>query len=773
LTTEIVGETDDKPAVTADEVLTEAKAFLAFCLEADGENHRNGLDDLKFLSGDQWDEADRRSRSIPGSERPCLTVNKLPTFLHQVTNDLRQNVPGIKVSPVDDGADVKVAEVLQGGVRHIEYASSASVAYDTAVGSAAAIGFGYFRLVTEYCDPASFDQEIRIKRIRNAFTVYFDPMSEEADGSDAKKALISTKMQKADFKRSYPQAQMVYDGFDTGAGDPSNSNWLWSDAVRVAEYYRIIEKPDTLIELSNGEVGFKSKLIEMPPGVTIVRERDTAIPTLEWYKLTALEVLEKTVIKCKWIPIFPVYGDEVDLDGKVVRSGLIRNAKDPQKMYNYMLTSATEEVGTRNKIPYIGADGQFEGYEDDWAQANTRNWPYLEYKPVNLDGQLAPAPSRQPMADIPNGLLTMALHANDNIKATTGLFDSSLGAKGNATSGVQERSQQRQGDIANFHYSDNLVRAINQCARCLIYMFPKYYDTQRVLKMMGEDGKLSHAVINQPIPPEQQQPDPETGAIQTVLNDMTVGDYDVTVSTGPSYSTMRQEAADSMVTMSKNWPKLMDVAGDKVIRAMDWPGADGMADRVKATIPPQILANDPEEKDREQQPMVQTPKGPIPLEQAAQMLGEMDQQIQAMGQALQEAKAGITKTQIETQSRENIAKYQVDAEQQREAARVTAERDRQAADGQIKLDIAELNGMVQLLVAKAKETDALRADAQAVTSQAEPPAPTAPEDTKKTLNDMLAAHPGKPSSVSSTVVGPNGTKYTVQSDQSKPGGDKA
>jgi hypothetical protein len=269
----------------------------------------------------------------------------------------------------------------------------------------------------------------------------------------------------------------------------------------------------------------------------------------------------------------------------------------------------------------------------------------MEYKPVTLDGQLAPAPQRQPMADIPNGMLTMAMHANDNIKATTGLFDSSLGARGNATSGIQERAQQRQGDVANFHYTDNLNRTVKHVGRCLLAMIPNYIDAPRAVQMMGEDGKITSVDVNQPAPAAStadinsaprrrastarygRAPGPSSlgTAVARTLNDMKAGDYAATVRAGPSYDTLRQEAATSMVEWGKAWPKLMDIAGDKMIRAQDWPGADEIADRVEKTIPAELRDDDDE---GEAPPMVQTPRGPIPLEQAGQMLQEMDQQIQ-------------------------------------------------------------------------------------------------------------------------------------------------
>lgn len=680
---------DDAEELTPEkktEVIAAAKGYLELCNTAYGQNRTEELDDLEVLAGNHWPPEVKRQREL--DNRPCLTVNKLPTFLHQVTNDQRQNVPGIKVSPVGNGANDETAKIIQGMTRHIEYASNADVAYDTAVNSAAAIGEGYFRIITRYCRPDSFDQEIAFQRFRNTFQVYFDPTSEEPDGCDAKRCMISGKVPRKDFEREYPDAEATTQGFQLGIGDKSNKDWLGQDFVRVAEYYQIEETPATVVLLSNGESGFEDDLLELPAGVTIKKRRKGSRPRTMLYKLTAVDVLEHTEIKCRWIPVFPVYGDELDLDGKVIRSGIIRHAKDPSKMYDYWMTNATEEVAMRTKTPYIGAEGQFEGHEDDWDVANVRNFGYLEYKPVDLNGNLAPPPQRQPMADVPVGQIQMAMHANDNIKATTGLFDSSLGNRGNATSGKQEVAQQRQGDLANFHYSDNLNRTVRHVGRCIIDMIPHYYDTHRVVQIMAEDNSVSSAEINKPndAPPKVDSSEP-AAAVAKVLNDVTVGEYAVTVRAGPSYDTLRQEASDSMIEMGGKWPKLMDVAGDKVIRAMDWPGAGEIADRVKKTIPAQLLEGEDDGGDAP--PMVQTPRGPIPLEQAAQMLQEMDQQIQQMGVELTEAKSGTEKAEIDADSRIKVAEINAVS----------------------RSDVEELKGLVQILVAKMTPPPALVADA--------------------------------------------------------------
>lgn len=658
-------------------IIAEAIARMQISVTADSENRSEAIDDLKFKKGEQWDPAVKAQRVR--DQRPCLTMNKLPTFVHQVTNAQRQNVPSINVHPVGAG-DKAVAEVIQGGIRHIEYSSNASVAYDTAVNSAAEIGFGYFRLVTTYCREDSFDQEIQFRRIRNPFTVYMDPSHVNQDGSDQQWCILSVKVPRAEFKAEFPNSEPVDMSAIRGLGDAAH-DWADDDCVRLSEYYRIHREPAKVVLLSNGESGYKDDLLEVPPGVTIKAERDSWRTKVQWFKLTATEILDRADIPCKWIPVFPVYGDEIDIDGKVSRSGLIRNAKDPARMYNFWMTAATEEVALRPKTPYIGAEGQFEGHESEWAAANTSSFPFLEYKPKALGGMLAPPPQRQPMADLPSGVLAMAMHANDDIKATTGIYDASLGARSNETSGVAIRQRDRQGDTANFHYIDNLHVTLRHVGRCIVDMWPKVYDAQRTLQIMGKDGKVSSVPINTPVPPEQQKPDPRTGAIQQVLNDMTVGEYSVTISSGPSYDTMRQEAVDGMIQTAQSWPKLMDIAGDKVVRSMDWPMSDEIADRIEKTLPPEL-------RDQEEGPDGEPAGQPELPPEVQQQMQQMEQALNDLMGQLDQAKSGIEKARIA-------------ADAQIQVAKINAEN---------RSDVAELKGVISMLVQRMQPPPELAAE---------------------------------------------------------------
>lgn len=655
-----------------DDILSEARERLALCVRLDNDNRQQAIEDFRFLAGEQWPAEMSRLREVEG--RPKLTINKLPASVHQVVNDQRMNRPSIKVHPVDGGADVDTASVIQGMIKYIEYNSNADVCYDTSVAHASIGGVGYFRLGRDYESSDSFDQEIKFRRVQNPFTVYMDPFSTEPDGSDQRFCFVTEMMSRKEFERSYPKATTSGESLSVGSGDTATV-WISDDSIRVAEYYRIKSVADTLYRLTDGRDVFKS---QMQPGDVVAtgedgekKERPSERSTVEWFKITGREVLERTEIPCKWIPVFPVYGDEHIVDGKIVRCGMIRFARDPQRMYNFWLTSATEEVSLRPKAPFIGAVGQFETAKKDWKQANKRSLPFVEYDPVEVGGNLAPPPHRSPMTDVPTGVLAMAMHASDNIKAVLGIFDASLGAQGNETSGRAITARQREGDVGNMHFADNLARTIRHAGRCIVDMIPKVYDTPRIVRILGDDEKMDMARVNTPTEPKI---DPQTQAIRTVENDVTVGKYDVVIGTGPSYTTKRAEAVDAMMQVGQSFPEIWKVAGDKMVRAMDWPEADKIADRLEKMVPAELKE---EEGDQPQQ---------LPPE-VQQVLEQASMRIEELQNALQEAQSGVAAKQLETESRERIAAAQ------EETKRYVAD-----ANNEVKHDIAELSGMVQILI---------------------------------------------------------------------------
>lgn len=566
------------------DILREARERFDRCFDAESDNWDEALDDLKFLHGEQWPEDVKNLRKE--ESRPCLTINRLPQFIAQVANDQRQNRPSVRVLPVDDHADVDTAEIMNGLIRHIEANSAADIAFDTAFFNAVANGFGYFRLVTDYIDENSFDQTIHVRRIRNPFTVYMDPDCQEADGSDARFCFITEEMRREDYEAKYPDFPAI--DLDVIPGSSEYHRWFRKDTVRVAEYWCVKETMEEIALLADGSVIRKK---DLPAGFPIIRTRKAVSRKIHWYKINGADVLEEREWPGRWIPVFPVWGNELDIGGKRYLSGIIRNAKDPMRMHNYWRTAATELVALAPKAPFIGAAGQFKGYEKKWAEANVRSFPFLEYNPISIDGQAVPPPQRQPFAGVPVGVVNEAMSAADDIKVVTGIYDAALGAKSNETSGRAILARQRESDNATFNFVDNLSRAMRHYGRVLVDLIPKIYDTDRVARIIGDDGE-DGAVRLIPGAKAEGFANPNNG-----IYDISVGRYDVVVTVGPSYTTRRLEAADSMMQFVQAFPAAGGIIGDLVAKSMDWPGADKIAARLRKILPPGIDDDVPPEPD--------------------------------------------------------------------------------------------------------------------------------------------------------------------------------
>lgn len=620
--------------------IEEAKQFLRFCGEADANNRAEALDDVRFCAGDQWPVETQNSRIL--ESRPCLTINKVDAYVRQICNQQRQQRPRIKVHGMNSESDAKVAEILTGICRHIEVQSNADHAYDTAFEYAVKMGWGYFRITTDYVREDSFEQEIYIKPIENPFTVYFDPNSQSPDGRDAEKALITTVMTKKAFSAMYPDAE-VDQGFNArGTGD-SNAEWVMREDIRIAEYFYTVRKPVKLVLLSDGTTVKKSELpdeqLMNDAGVFVINERDSYEKEIKWVKLTGMEILEESTWPGKYIPIIPVYGQTVVVDSKHKKFGLVRQAKDPQKMYNYWTTALTESVALAPKAKWILAEGQDEGHENEWAQANIASKATLRYKQTDIDGRVAPPPIRQQPEAPPTGITTALQGLNADLMAVVGIYDPSQLPQG-MQSGKAIQGQQMQVDMVNYHYFDNLTRSISHVGTIILDLVPKIYDTQRVMRIIGDDGKPDLISINQPGQDEQ--------GIQKILNDVTVGQYDVVMDTGPGYNSKRSEAVESMMTLLAADPNLMQTAGDLIFRNMDFPGADVVADRLAAANPMAQIDD----------------KSPIPP-QVQMQLKANEAQMQQMTQEIQ-------KLHIMIQERQDMEQVKQDNMTKRELMKVTA-----------------------------------------------------------------------------------------------------
>ena len=613
--------------MTKDERLAQMRQRLRMALSAYSESRENELDDLKFLAGSpdnqwQWPADVLQTRgAIQGqtiNARPCLTINKLPQHVKQVTNDQRQNRPSGKVIPADDKADPEVAAVFDGIVRHIEYMSDADVAYDTACENQVTYGEGYIRILTEYCDDNTFDQDIRIGRVRNSFSVYMDPLIQDPCGADANWCFITEDLAKEEFERLFPDAQPISSIMAQGLGDQDLNQWIQQQTVRIAEYFYVVYEPVTL-RLYPGNVTVEAnsqpdrEMRQM--GLKPLRERTAQRKKVKWWKTNGYEVLEEQDWPGKWIPVVRVVGNEYEVDGQVYISGLVRNAKDAQRMYNYWTSQEAEMLALAPKAPFIGYGGQFEGYEHQWKTANVTNWPYLEVNPDATDGQGAvlPLPQRAAPPLPQTGLIQAKLGAADDIKATTGQYDPSLGATSNERSGKAIMARQQQTDTGTYHFVDNLARAVRYVTRQIVDLIPVIYDTQRIARIIGIDGETSMAKIDPTQPEPVRKVVDESGVVIEKIYNPSVGKYDVVVTTGPSYMTKRQEAMDAMSQILQGNPALWQVAGDLFVKNMDWPGAEELAERLQKMIDPKLLAD-------EEDPALQAAN-----QQIQQMAQEMEQ----------------------------------------------------------------------------------------------------------------------------------------------------
>jgi hypothetical protein len=592
----------------ADQRIQDAQKFLRFANDADSYNRQDALDDLKFSSGDQWPVEVQNSRNLEA--RPCLTINKLDGFIRQVCNQQRQARPRMKAHSMNSEANAKIADILTGIFKHIEVNSDADAAYDTAFEFAVRMGWGYWRVVTDYVREDSFDQEIYIKPIENPFTVYFDPNSVMPDGSDAESCLITEVISKKDFHAQYPNADDGANFTNRGTGD-ADADWIMKEDIRVAEWWYTERKKTKLLLLSDGTQVYKEdapspEVLEMA-GINVVAERDTMRKTIKWCKLTGMEVLEEQTWAGKYIPIVPVYGQQLVVDDKRKKYGLVRMAKDPQRMYNYWRTALTESVALAPKAKWLLAEGQDEGHENEWNLANVKATPVLRYKQKDIEGQPAPVPQRLQPEPPPAGIVEATSAINNDLQTVVGIFDPNQFAQGNL-SGKAIRGQQMQIDLSNFHYYDNLTRSLKQTGRIILDLIPKIYDKERVMRIIGYDNRPEMVTINQRVIDE-------TGA-EKILNDVTVGEYDVYMDTGPGYQSKRQEAVEAMVPLLQANPELFNAAGDLVFRNMDFPGADVIADRLaainpmaqideKSEIPPQVqmqlMASQKQAADLQQQ----------------------------------------------------------------------------------------------------------------------------------------------------------------------------
>lgn len=585
-----------------EDIIEIARRRMDDAVTADWDNREDALDDLEFLTGVQWPEQVKREREEEG--RPILTINRMPQFVRQVTGDIRRTNPAIKVLPGDSDATDDGAEVMAGIIRHIEYRSGAQGIYEGAAESAAACGMGWFRVVPVKNEVG--EQDIEILPIQNPFSVHVDPLAKHSTRRDSRFMFVTTEMDMEDFKEEYPGA--ATEGFEADGRVELLRRWYNGDTITVAEYFW--------------------------------RDGDQIM----WAKMSGLEVLEgPTVFPSRHMPVFFVGGEEHHVGNRQVRSSVIRYAKDSQRLYNYWSSALTEIVALQPKAPFIGTTKQFEGHEAEWQNANNNNYPFLPY---NADPEAPGAPQRSAPPVSSSGMAEQIMLAAEDMKATTGIYDAALGAKSNEKSGVAIERRQVESDISTSIYVDNLAKSIEQCGRVLVDMIPRIYDTTRIVRVIGEDEATDFVELNVPV---------MTPAGPAYLNDPSFGMYDVRISTGPSYTSQRQEAADAMLEFGRVYPEALPVMGDLIAKNMDWPGADQIADRLRKLLPPGMAEDGEGTAEQHQIQMLQQQIAQM-QEAMAQMAQQPAYRKEMAGAAKAEADATRAGLQVQEQQLENVEK---------------------------------------------------------------------------------------------------------------------
>ena len=678
--------------------LEDIKEQFKAILDDEQELRTAWLDDLRFgMADDQWPEALKRMReNDPDGARPCLTVNKIPVHARQIINDMRQSRSAIKILPVDDKADPDTAEILQGMVRHIEHVSNAGMAYDIAAEYQVFMGMGYFRVDTIEVDALYNYQDLVIRPIRNPFSVYFDPWVEDHAGSDAKRCFVTESMSEAAFKREFPKADTI-DWDAAGVGD----TWTQDKRIRVAEHFWIEDRDVDYVQI-NGEWIRASKFEKA--GIEAIVEAVTSVkePQLMWQKLNGQEILEggaEGMEKLgKYIPIVRVPGEDYWIDDKRIVHGIVRRAKDAQRLYNYSVSVNAETNALQPKAPWIVAEEALDGHEAEWSQSNVKNYAYLPYNATSEDGQPLPPPQRQFPSGVNNGFVNMLQMADGDLQATIGQFAASLGQPSNEKSGIAIQSRQRVGDIATYHYPDNMSHAVRHAGRILVDLIPQIYDTDRIARTLGEDGKAEVIQLSTTQSGEVQD---AAGKITNIYN-LSVGKYDVAVSTGPSYNTKRQDAFESMAQMTQANPNLWGVIGDLLVKNMDWPGADEMAKRMRATIPPEILQDDENGEADPQMQLQQMQQQMQEMQAGIEQMSEVGQQLEAENAQLNEIINGKVIEKEIKEMEAQLKKYDIDSKSEAANIKNQLDQSKLGLDAQqLELSRFEAESQVQLDAANA------------------------------------------------------------------------
>ena len=631
------------------DIITEALHRFETAADSWQETYDLALGDVAFIDEPegQWDETSKNNRK----NRPCLTFDKLSASVDRIVGSQFANMPSIKVRAAEEG-DENTAEVFQGLIRQID--QRGLKAFKTAYKFAVKGGWGCFLIDHDFIDDVSLNQDIIIREIKNPFSVLIDPVVQAQPVEEARYGFVFEDIERDEFERMYPEAKS--EGSQSDFESTGNfDSWVSQDYVRVADYYRIVTEETRLVQLSDGRVVDYSQIELITDelnlnGITLGKERRVQMRKLERYKLTALEVLEEIECVGRYIPIVPVFGKTTNVDGTFFSRGIVQKAKDAQKMYNYARSVAVEVTALTPKQPYLVTPGMIKGHEERWRNMMTSSDPVMFF---NFDqGQ---KPFREAPAQGSPALSQDAQLASADIQATTGIFEANLGQQGNETSGVAIRGRQYQGELTNYEYADQLSDAMELAGKICIDLIPKIYDTERQIRILGEDETEEVIAVNKPLQ------DMQTGEF-ILTNDLSVGHYDIKMATGPSFSTRKQETAEQLSQIIAQNPDMSQLVGDILFKNLDLVGGDEVISRLRsAGVKAGIIEPDEQEALALQQQMQQQQQ----IEAQAAQLELSMKQAEVMNEQSEtrerESKAFLNSVKAQLQQLE-LAKAQQDLE---------------------------------------------------------------------------------------------------------------
>ena len=648
-----------------EQILADAKAFKKEAQDYWQDTFDRGHEDKEFVTieGKQWDATARAKRNAEG--KPTLEFNLLRTFATQQINTMRQNRPQIQVVPVDNGADTDIAKILGGLIKDTEEASNAEDATDQAAENAVYGGLGFIRLITDYVSDDSFNQEPRFVPIENPEAVLLDPLSKRLDGSDASKCLVVEWVKKSAIKAQYGEDATDFEV--EGATDWENKP---DDTVLIAEYFYKEDVSDELLLLEDGSIVFKSELSE-DDAVFAVETRPTKRTEIKWAKISGSKVLETGVFPGKFIPIVPVYGAVNWIGNERHVFSLIHFAKDPQRLFNYW-KSAEAHILQKNQDEILAVEHEaIAGFEDEWQ--NPGKYATSRYRSRDENGTQYATPQRISSAQPPTGILNATATSQALISDTLNMHAPQMGQDVNSQSGRAIGLLQRQADTAHFHFQDNLNKSLRQCGRILVDLYPRLYDTPMVRRIIGKDGEEEMVKLNA----QPETPDEMSKAIDGILNNLSLGRYDVRIDTGPSFNTQREQSFQLLMQVAQFAPGVMQSAGDLIIKDSPLVNAKEIADRIKKTMLPQLLEDDPS----------------VPPAVKAQMT-QMQQQMQEQMQQMQEMARQLQDKQADRDVK--IREAEIAADSRIQEAQI---------NNSGRADVEELRGIVELLKQKIDLSD--------------------------------------------------------------------